>query len=120
MRRIVGIVILVIGVLLLLAHFVLKVQEIGFGFGIATTIVGAAIVGLSFVPRPEPGPDAPPALPPAERITRAFYEPAPVFKNLHYHPRWLAGFLVIAFIASIYTIASMQRLGPVKMASDYA
>lgn len=120
MRRIVGIVILIIGVLLLVAHFAMKVQEIGTGFSIMTIIIGAAIFGLSFVPQPEAGPDAPPPLPPAERVTRVFYEPEPVFKNLRYHPRWLAGFLVIAVISAIYTIAFMQRLGPAKMASDVA
>jgi hypothetical protein len=120
MRRIVGIVIFSIGVLLLLSNLLLHVQEIGKGFGITTCLVGAAIFGLSFVPRPDPGPDAPPPLPPADRITRVFYEPEPVFKNLRYHPRWLAGFFVIAVVASIYGIASTQRLGPVKMASDYA
>ena len=95
MRRIVGIVILVIGVLLLLAHFVMKVQEIGLGFSISTIIIGAAVLGLSFVPQPVAGPDAPPVLPPAERVTRVFYEPEPVFKNLRYHPRWLAAFIVV-------------------------
>lgn len=120
MRRIVGIVIFVIGVLLLCSTVLLKVQEIGKGFGIFTMIVGAAIFGLSFIPQPDPGPDAPPPLPPADRITRVFYEPEPVFKNLRYHPRWLAAFLVIALVSCIYAIASMQRLGPVKMANDYA
>jgi hypothetical protein len=120
MRRIVGIVIFVIGVLLLCSNLLLKAQEIGKGFSIITMIVGAAIFGLSFIPQPDPGPNAPPPLPPADRITRVFYEPEPVFKNLRYHPRWLAAFLVIALISSIYAIASMQRLGPVKMASDYA
>lgn len=120
MRRIVGIIIFIIGVLLLLSNMLLKVQEIGKGFGITTMLAGLAVFGLSFIPRPDPGPDAPPPLSPADRITRVFYEPEPVFKNLRYHPRWLAGFLVIVVISSIYTIASMQRLGPVKMAADYA
>jgi hypothetical protein len=120
MRRIVGIVIFVIGLLLLFSNLLLKVQDIGKGFGIMTMAVGAAIIGLSFIPQPDPGPNAPPPLPPADRITRVFYEPEPVFKNLRYHPRWLAAFLVIAVISSIYAIASMQRLGPVKMSNDYA
>jgi hypothetical protein len=120
MRRIVGIVIFVIGVLLLCSNLLLKVKEIGLGFGIPVVLVGAAIFGLSFIPQPDPGPNAPPPLPPADRITRVFYEPEPVFKNLRYHPRWLAGFLVLALIGCVYTIASMQRLGPVKMANDYA
>lgn len=120
MRRIVGIIIFIIGVLLLCSNLFLKVQDIGKVFSITVIIIGAAIFGLSFIPQPEPGPNAPPPLAPADRITRVFYEPEPVFKNLRYYPRWLAGFLVIVVISSIYTIATMQRLGPVKMASDYA
>jgi hypothetical protein len=119
MRRIVGIVILAIGVLLLIVHFGLKVQDIGFGFGLSTTIIGAAVLGLSFIPQPDPGPSAPPPLSPADRVTRVFYEPEPVFKNLRFHPRWLAAFLVIAVVAVIYQGAVAQRLGPVKMTSDY-
>lgn len=119
MRRIAGIVIFVIGVLLLLIHFVMKVQDIGVGFGITTIIIGVAIFGLSFVPQPEPGPDAPPALSPADRVMRVFYEPDSVFKNLRYHPHWLAPFLVIALMTGIYVVAYMQRLEPSKRASDY-
>jgi len=119
MNRIVGIVILVIGVLLLALHFTLPSLEIGLGFGISTTIIGAAVFGLSFIPQPDPGPSAPPPLSPADRVTRVFYEPEPVFKNLRVHPRWLAAFLVIAVISSIYQIASVQRMGAAKMTSDY-
>lgn len=118
MNRVVGIVILVIGVLLLIAHFILKVADIGLGIGISTSIIGAAVIGLSFDRQPDPGPDAPPPLSPADRVTRVFYEPEPVFKNLRVHPRWLAAFLVIAVISVIYQIASAQRLGPAKMTSD--
>src|SRR4051812_26488025 len=118
MNRIAGIVILALGVLLLIAHFVLKVADIGLGFGLLTTIVGAAVFGLSFVPRPDPGPNAPPPLSPADRVTRVFYEPEPVFKNLRYYPRWLAAFLVIAVMTTIYSVAFTQRLGPAKITND--
>ncbi|HYJ45744.1 MAG TPA: hypothetical protein VEV81_03950, partial [Pyrinomonadaceae bacterium] len=120
MRRIVGIVIFAIGLLLLVAHFALKVQEIGAGFGIITILVGGAIFGLSFVRQPDPGPDAPPPLPPADRITGVFYEPDRVFKNLRYYPRWLAAFLVLVFFGLMYQVAFTQRVTPERIAAETA
>jgi hypothetical protein len=120
MRRIVGIVIFVVGVLLLLTSILLKVDDIGIGFGITTCFVGAAIFGLSFIPQPDLGPDAPPPLPPADRITGVFYEPDPVFKNLRYHPRWLAGFLVLIVFGITYQLAFTQRVTPERIAAETA
>jgi Yip1 domain len=117
MRRLVGIIIFVIGLLMLLGSILLKVQDVR-ELSIATLVAGAAVFGLSFVPRPDSGTDAPPPLPPADSIARAFYEPESLFKNLRYHPRWLAAFLVIALVSGVYVVAYSQRLGPVKMASD--
>jgi hypothetical protein len=118
MNRIVGIVILVLGVLLLVAHFVLKMQDVPAGFGITTTLIGAAVFGLSFIRQTEPGPNAPNPLSPADRVTRVFYEPEPVFKNLRFYPRWLAAFLVIAVFVIVYQVAYTQRLGVAKITSD--
>jgi hypothetical protein len=120
MRRIVGIVILAIGVLLLVVHFALKVQDIGAGFGIVTTILGGAIFGLSFIPQPEPGPDAPPPLPPADRITGVFYEPDRVFTNLRHYPRWLTAFLVLVFFSLVFQVAFTQRVTPERIAAETA
>jgi hypothetical protein len=120
MRRIVGIVIFVIGVLLLLSSILLHSQELGKGIGITTCIIGAAIFGLSFIPQPDAGPDAPPPLPPADRVTRVFYEPEPVFKNLRYHPRWLAAFLVLALFGMVYQLAFTQRVTPERIAGETA
>ncbi len=117
MRRIVGIVIFVIGLLMLLTDILLKVQGIR-ELSIAAVVAGAAVFGLSFIPPLHPGPDAPPPLPPTDSIARAFYEPETLFKNLRYHPRWLAPFLVLALVSGIYMVAYTQRLGSVKMASD--
>lgn len=120
MRRIVGIVILAIGVLLLVVHIALKVQDIGIGFGIVTTILGGAIFGLSFIPQPEPGTDAPPPLAPADRITGVFYEPDRIFKNLRYYPRWLAAFLVLVFFSLVFQVAFTQRVTPERIAAETA
>jgi len=119
MRRIVGIVIFVVGLLLLLAALLLKVPGV-LGLGIMGMVVGAAAFGLSFVPRRTPGPDAPAPLSPADRIIRVFYEPEPVFKNIKHHPRWLAGFLVLVFFGSVYQLALTQRLGVERFAEDDA
>ena len=111
MRRIVGVIIFVIGVLLIVLGVtkVLPGAASPGGFG---CLVGLVIFGLSFVRRPEIPADAPPPLSPADRVTGVFYEPARIFANLHFHPRWLAGFLVIAVASAIYHVAFVQRIGP--------
>ena len=75
-------------------------------------VVGAAVFGLSFVKSPEPEADAPPPLSTAERLSGVFYEPARIFQNLRYHPRWLAAFLVVALSAVLYQVAFVQRVTP--------
>jgi hypothetical protein len=111
MRRLVGIIIFVIGVLLLVLGAT-KVLPGAASPGAFGCLVGIVIFGLSFIRRPEPAADAPPPLSPAERVTGVFYEPARIFANLHFHPRWLAAFLVIAVASAIYHVAFRQRLGP--------
>jgi hypothetical protein len=111
MRRIVGVVIFVIGVLLI-ALGALKILPGVMQTGIFGVLIGAVAFGLSFIKRPEPGPDAPPPLSPVERITGAFFEPARVFENLRWHTRWVAAFVTIAICAAIYHVAFVQRLTP--------
>ena len=118
MRRSLGIAIFALGVLLLLTNVLLKVEDLGKGIGILACILGAIIFGLSFIPRPELPPDAPPPLPPADRITKVFYEPAPVFANLRYHPRWLAAFLVLLVFSVTYQLAFTQRVTPERIAIE--
>ncbi|HEX8846110.1 MAG TPA: YIP1 family protein [Pyrinomonadaceae bacterium] len=119
MRRIAGVIIFAFGLLLLLGDLLLHfrgLKNLGF-FGM---FIGAVVFGLSFIRRPALGPDAPAPLPVADRVTRVFYEPEPVFKNLRYHPRWLAGFLVLAFFGVTYQVALTQRLGVERFAEDEA
>jgi hypothetical protein len=110
MRRLVGIIIFVIGVLLVVLG-VTKVLPGAASPGAFGCLVGIVVFGLGFIPRQEPPADAPPPLAPAERITGVFYEPARIFANLHFHPRWLAAFLVIALASAVYHVAFRQRLG---------
>ena len=119
MRRIAGIVIFVVGLLLFLSHILGLVPGLKW-LGIFTMFAGCVAFGLSFIPRPAPGENAPEPLSPAERITRVFYEPDPVFKNLKHYPRWLAGFLVLVVFGVMFQLAVIQRLGPERLAEDRA
>ena len=120
MRRMVGVIIFVVGLLLLLCNLLLHVQGVR-GLGLFGMLIGAAVFGLSFIPQPVASADAAAApLSPADRITRVFYEPEPVFRNLRHHPRWFAAFLVIAFFGVIYQVALTQRLGVERFAEDQA
>ncbi len=111
MRRIVGVVIFVIGVLLI-ALGALKILPGVTQTGIFGVLIGAVAFGISFIKRSEPGPAAPPPLSPVERVTGIFFEPARIFENLRWHPRWLAAFVTIAICAAIYHVAFVQRLTP--------
>lgn len=120
MRRIVGIVLAVIGVLLVVARFVVPSGRPLLGTGIFAIVIGGIVFGLSFIKSPAPGPDAPPPLSPGERILGIFYEPSRVFQNLKHHPRWFAAFLVIAVVTGIYQLAFSQRIGAEKIAAAQA
>ena len=119
MRRLAGVIIFVVGLLLVASNLMLRVAGVK-GLGILGMLIGAVVFGLSFIRRPEAGADAPPPLPTADKITRVFYEPEPVFKNLRYHPHWLAAFLVVALFGAAYQIALTQRLGVERFAEDEA
>jgi hypothetical protein len=119
MRRIVGIIIFAFGLLVWLSHVLMSVPGTKW-LGFFTMFTGALVFGLSFIPQPEPAPGekAPAPMPPAERLTRVFYEPEPVFNNLRHYPRWLGAFLILAFFTALYQIALLQRLGPERFADD--
>lgn len=119
MRRMVGIIIFVVGILLVLGLF-FKILPGGSGVWtntcVLTLVVGAVVFGLSFIRKPEAAPDAPPPLAPAERVMGVFYEPARIFQNLRHHPRWLAAFLVIALSGVLFNVAFTQRVTPEAIA----
>jgi hypothetical protein len=69
------------------------------------------------VPLPKPAPDAPPPMSVMEKLGGIFYEPTRVFQNLKAHPRWLAAFLVISILSTVYAAAFVQRLTPERIVS---
>ncbi|HEY0376321.1 MAG TPA: YIP1 family protein [Pyrinomonadaceae bacterium] len=118
--RITGIVILFFGLLLLAGNLRFGVPT-GKGLGILGILLGGTLIGLSFVPNPQPAAGAqPPPLSTADTLTRIFYEPEPVFKSLKQRPRWLAALLVVALVGAVYQFAVVQRLGPERIADDMA
>jgi Yip1 domain len=119
MRRIVGIVVFAVGLLLLLSHILGLIPGIKW-LGIFGMFIGAACFGLSFIPQPAPGANAPAPLSAADRVTGVFYDPEPVFKNLKHYPRWLAAFVVLVVFGVGYQFAVMQRVGPERLAEDRA
>ncbi|HUQ34589.1 MAG TPA: YIP1 family protein [Pyrinomonadaceae bacterium] len=119
MRRIAGIIVFVIGLLVFISHVAGLVPGVKW-LGIFCLFLGGVMFGLSFIPQPAPGADAPPPLSAADRITKVFYEPDPVFKNLRHYPRWLAGFLVLVLFSLTYQLAVIQRIGPERLAEDRA
>ncbi len=110
MNRIVAIAVLVVGILLLVAG-VMKILPGAAGGGGALTFLGVVMLGLSFIPRPAAGADAPPPMSEAEKITSVFYEPARVFQELRVRPYWGTAFLIIALSVAVFQIAYTQRIG---------
>ncbi|MDQ2920508.1 MAG: hypothetical protein M3R52_02660, partial [Acidobacteriota bacterium] len=67
----------------------------GVGTGAAFAFWGILLFALSFIPLPQTKSDEEPPMSGQQKVFGIFYEPTRVFKNLRYHPYWLAAFLVI-------------------------
>lgn len=97
--------------LILLVGGIAKLIPIGAGAGGALCFLGIVWFALSFIRLPAvPNPEEP--LSWFERVTGIFYEPSRVFRNLRSNPTWLAPFLVLWVLSSIYTTAFIQRITP--------
>jgi hypothetical protein len=107
--RTAGIVLFAVGLVILIAG-IAKIVVGGIGTGGFVAFNGIVLFALSFVPLPQPKPDAPPPLGTLERLTGIFYEPTRVFRSLRSHPHWVSGFLVIALLNVAYVAAFTQRL----------
>lgn len=114
--RIPAIVMFVLGVLIAIGG-ALKFIPGGIGTGLALAFWGALMFGLSFVRLPRPGADAPAPMPVIERLGGIFHEPSRVFQNLKAHPRWVAAFLVVSILSTVYAAVFTQRLTPERIVS---
>lgn len=99
---------------LLVAAAALKVP-IGFGPGLALCFLGLALFGLSFIPVARPAGEAPAPMTFAQRLTAVFFEPSSVFRDLRWHPRWLAALVLSALLSFAYSTAFVQRLTPERI-----
>ena len=100
--------------LILLVLAITRIVAIGAGAGGSLCFLGVVLFALSFIRLPlVQNPEAP--LSWFDRVTGIFYEPSRVFRNLRSNPNWLAPFLVIWVLSSIYTTAFIQRITPQRI-----
>jgi hypothetical protein len=107
----------VVGLLLVVAG-ILKFLPGGIGTGIAFAFWGILLFALSFIPLPQTKGDEEPPMSGLQKVLGIFYEPTRVFRNLRFHPYWLAAFLVIGTTNIVYSTAFVQRLTPERIV-DY-
>lgn len=103
-----------LGIIVLIAKLI--GLTIDFWTPVALAITGAALFGLSFIGLPNL-PDSEAPLSPVQKLLGIFFEPTRVFRNLRVHPRWVAAFLVIWVLTSVYSIAFVQRITPERIVS---
>lgn len=112
MNLIAGIVIAVIGFVVAVLG-ILKVVPGVTSTGVFLLLLSGLVGGLSFVSRPETeGADR---MSTAETLAAIFYAPADVFRNLRRHPRWLAATIIVAVLATTYSLLFFQRLTPERI-----
>jgi hypothetical protein len=106
---------IVFGVGLLLVVAALVKVPIGFGPGAALCFLGLVLFALSFLPRAENPPDAPPPMSFFEKLAGIFFEPSRVFQNLRAHPRWLVALILSTLLGFAYITAFTNRLTPERI-----
>ena len=112
MNRLAGIIIAVIGLLIAVLS-ILKVVPGLTQTGVVLIFLGGLIIGLNFVDKPES--DDTPRMPTAETLTKIFFAPGEVFRNLRRHPRWLAAVLIMSVLSAIFTNLFLNRLTPERV-----
>ncbi|HEY8561548.1 MAG TPA: YIP1 family protein [Pyrinomonadaceae bacterium] len=114
MNRLAGIVIAIIGLLVALLS-VLKVVPGTTSTGVFMVLLGALMIGLSFVPKPEGDGDGGGEMSTPSTLVNIFFSPTEVFRNLRWHPRWLVALLIMSVLSAIYLNAFMYRLTPERV-----
>jgi len=112
--RVPAIVLFVLGVLLF-AVAAIKIVPMSMGVGGAFCFFGVLLFALSFVPLPDLPAGAESPMGVGQMLGSIFYEPSRVFRNLRFHPHWLAPFLIISVLTAVYTAAFVQRATPERI-----
>lgn len=112
MNRIAGIIAAVAGVLVIVLS-VLKVIPSLTTTGIVLILLGILIVGLSFIPKPNPGDTV--RMSTASSFINIFFSPTEVFQNLRRHPRWLAALLIMWLMSAVFFNLFLFRLTPERV-----
>lgn len=112
MNRLAGIIVGAIGLIVVVLSIV-KVLPNQLWSGIGIILFGGLVIGLSFIPKPNPE-DTPRKSTP-ETLMGIFYAPGEIFRNLRRHPRWLVAVLIMSFVSVVYQNAFMYRLTPERV-----
>ncbi|HEY6803332.1 MAG TPA: YIP1 family protein [Pyrinomonadaceae bacterium] len=111
--RVPAIVLFVVGLIVAGGGFA-KFIPGGIGTGAALAFFGIVLVALSFIPLPVID-SAEEPMSPVSKLLGIFFEPSRVFKNLRVHPRWLAAFVTVVVLSSIYSFAFTKRVTPERI-----
>jgi hypothetical protein len=111
--RVPAIVLFVLGLIVVVGG-IAKFIPGGIGTGAVLAIFGIVLFALSFIPLPVID-SAEEPMSPVSKLLGIFFEPSRVFKNLRVHPRWVAAYLVIVVLSSIYTFAFTHRVTPERI-----
>ena len=112
MNRLAGIIVAVIGLLIA----VLSIAGILPGFistGIVMILLGALVIGLSFIRKPDPQGVERMSTP--NTLLNIFISPTETFQNLRRHPRWLAAVLIMTAMSAIFFSSFLYRLTPERV-----
>ncbi|MDH3493575.1 MAG: YIP1 family protein [Acidobacteriota bacterium] len=107
-----GIALMAVGAMIAVLGFTNVVPNIG-GPGVSLVFLGALVLGLSFVKRPDP--ESVEEMPLFSRLLNIFLSPGEVFENIRYHPSFLGVLLIASIISGIYAYAFFERLTPERI-----
>lgn len=99
----------VVGLLVAVAG-IAKILPGGPGTGAAFAFWGILLFAFSFIRLPQVTAADEPPISGVGKVAGIFYEPTRVFRNLRYHPHWLAALVVIVVFSGAYSTAFVQRL----------
>jgi multisubunit Na+/H+ antiporter MnhB subunit len=114
MNRLAGIVVAAIGFIIAVLS-ILKVLPGLTQTGVFMIVLGAVVIGLSFINKPDP--EGTERMSTPNTLLSIFFSPSEVFQNLRRHPRWLVAALIMAIMGAVYSNLFFNRIGPERIAN---